>query len=205
MNCEVIYILNSTKIKQLILTGIAGIVIGVSLARVSTVEAHFNPCFHNCYPHPSSSPVPTASPTSSPEPSNSPEPTILPCELSKEAEIVDCDEPTASPSATPEVTSAPVALTEAGAPELPMCTSPSWIPVVTYHGNKGNTYSYSWTYPDSSVTEFWINYGFTKDNLLFSTVVTGHSVDIKMASGNSNWISVAAYNNCLGVFSPSIN
>lgn len=146
---------------------------------------------------PELSPTPTVTP--SPSPSPSPEPTESP-------EPSPSPEPSESPSPTPVVTVVSRGTSPAGVPPLPVCESPIYAPTITYLGQTGDTFSYRWTTVRDDVHSYWINYGSSPEDLPYSLVVEGESVDITMYGQSSNWIQVAGYDNgCIGVYSEVTN
>jgi hypothetical protein len=216
------------KILPTILILLGGVITlwSVSL-NLKAIDAHN--CEHGCV---TPTPKPTFSPT--PRPTESPYPNVTPCSLGgisftwKNGEVSNihqeegnnpCSTPTASPTVTPTLEPTPIDLPASPtvspethsnlapgeAPSDAPCVKPLGIPVVTYLGQNGNTFSYSWTYQDSSITEFWVKYGTSPDNLIYSKLEFQDKTDITMHPGESNFVSVAPYNGCLGIFSAPIN
>lgn len=114
--------------------------------------------------------------------------------------------PTPSPSPTP--TTAPTSSDSgssgsSSSSDGTVCSSITTIPIIMEARRVSSTSIYiSWG-PYAGISNFNIQYGFSKNNLQFSTAVTGFSTTINYLPTNQPiWIRIAATNNCyLGTYS----
>lgn len=202
----------------------------------SYVYAGNNHGYHTPTPHPTHTPYPTIhpcgwndwksedceTPTASPSatPTNSPTPTTTPTsspceeyvgEIVALVEEVPCETPTPTetPVETPDTNPTPnfVPLTEAGAPQSPVCSTNLIVPtVLAFNRPTPNSVHISWSKTDP-FTNYVIYYGTSQFTLPWNkSVVNTHETDLNDLPLESIWVKVAATDNgCVGPFSVTID
>lgn len=89
----------------------------------------------------------------------------------------------------------------AGAPQPPSCVSPTWAPTLTFNGTE-----FVWTEVKDGVNTYWMDYGPTADNLVYSVLVEGESFLPEVEWNGHIWARVAASDQgCLGPFSLTVD